>query len=587
MHRHVLLATIIVSILTFAIFTVPAVAQEEEEPQYEPYQGAPSPEPLFRVAFTEEEVRVSVLIDSIRAIETIPFERARQYTDSVVLLPGRVWFGREGLHFQNRFYSYQAITETRITDSPTRVMIQFFTVEGDTSRLGRLRRGNRMTFSEPITVPSQQFVRGLVFSVMGDVEVFGEVNKDVVSLFGNVFVGSGATARGDVASVTGDIEVADNASVYGELYSGSEYFERRRPRFYRDENFDFLAAFVYNRVDGATPYLGVRFHDIDSVLPSAWFMAGYALESERWRTELGVEQPLWRKMPLTIGAAYYQRLASQDDWLLGDVENTAFALLATEDYKDYWEAEGGTMWLNFQPHTSWRFETRYRYEGTNWRRAYRHLWSLFGGDKLFRENFNTAPEGFRQDNITLIDTTENAHLSFRLDWDTHNEEDPFAFSGWHATAQLEWSDDGLNSDFDYRRYTFTVRRYQKVHEHGMLLLRAMHGNSDGFLPMYKRFYLGGLGTLRGYGFKEYIGTRFWLGNAEYRFEFPQSDISASVFYDLGQIANEKVLDEGTGVKQSIGAALMVGDDFRVSLAKRLDRGEDNDPKVNVRFDYVF
>ncbi|HPM36248.1 MAG TPA: BamA/TamA family outer membrane protein [candidate division Zixibacteria bacterium] len=587
MQKFVLFGTITGAAAACALWAPPATAQPGPEPSYTTYQRATAPEPLFRVAFTLDEISVAAAADSLPAEASVPRAAVRVYPDSVILIDRVAWFDRAGLHLRDRLCPYDAIAETRIIDSPTRVTIDFLTVTGDAERLGRLRRGNLMTFSEPITVGNQQFVRGLVLSITGDIEVLGEVNKDVISLFGDVYVGPGATARGDIAGISGAITVADKGSVYGELYSGGEYFERRRPRFYREENFDFLGAFVYNRVDGATPYLGLKFHDTDSLLPSAWFRAGYALESERWRTELGIEQPLWRRVPLAAGAAYYRRLASEDDRLLGDEENTAFALLATEDYRDYWEAEGATAWLSVKPAPQWRFETRYRYEETTWRRSYRHLWSLFGGSKLFRENFSQVSEAERLAGAALIDTTALGCLAFVLDWDTHNREEPFAFSGWHATAELEWSDRDFSSDFDYRRYTLTLRRYQKVHSHGMLLLRAMHGNSDGFLPMHKRFYLGGLGTLHGYDFKEYAGTRFWMGNAEYRFEFPRSDIGASVFWDIGQIADGTKLDSAVDIKQSIGAALTVGADFRVSLARRLDRSFDNDPVVNVRLDFVF
>jgi outer membrane protein assembly factor BamA len=105
--------------------------------------------------------------------------------------------------------------------------------------------------------------------------------------------------------------------------------------------------------------------------------------------------------------------------------------------------------------------------------------------------------------------------------------------------------------------------------------------------MYKRFYLGGLGTLLGYRHKELMGTEFGMANAEYRVDFPRTDLAASVFWDAAQIANETKLSGDIEVKHCLGAAVHFGDDMRVNVSKRLDRGYNDDPKIYVRFDHVF
>ncbi|MEW5995911.1 MAG: BamA/TamA family outer membrane protein, partial [Candidatus Zixiibacteriota bacterium] len=255
--------------------------------------------------------------------------------------------------------------------------------------------------------------------------------------------------------------------------------------------------------------------------------------------------------------------------------------------KDYYEAEGGAVYTIFKPVSPLELEVRYRMEETKWLRAYRHLWSLFGGDKLFRPNFSTVDSAFREDGIADIDSLDNGYLTVRLDYDTHDKDDPFDKSAWHATGILEWSHPDLNSDFDYRRYTLTLRRYQELHRHAMLLLRGMYGGSDGDLPMYKRFYLGGLGTLRGFRHKEYMGTEFWMANAEYRIAFPRTDLAASLFWDAARIANQVKLDDDVEVRQCLGIGVYFGDDLRVNVAKRLDRSADDDAKIYVRLDHVF
>ena len=209
-----------------------------------------------------------------------------------------------------------------------------------------------------------------------------------------------------------------------------------------------------------------------------------------------------------------------------------------------------------------------------------------GGSKLFRENFSTVGLDERVPGQEEIDTTQNGNLTLSAAYDTRSESDPFRFSAWYATGSVEWSNKSFASDFDYTRWLIGLRRYQKIQRYITLLLRGMYGGSDGHLPLYKRFYVGGLGTLRGYKHKEVHGTKFWMGNAEYRIRYPRTDIAASVIWDVAQVAEHTGFSEAD-VKHSLGVAAYIGNNLRVSIAKRLDRSYDAEPKIYVRFDHVF
>lgn len=585
--RKRLISTLLTSAVALLLCVAAAPAQENNT-KYKEYQPKSTTTEYFEISFDEERVSVGVFDSIGTTLVSLPREQLKLSGENRLQIDSGVYFDEGALYFDGRDFPYDNITETIVTERDEEITITFFTLEGDVNRLDRVRRGNRISFNQPILVEKDIFVRGGVFSVAGNLEIFGEVNKDVITLLGNVYIGPAAVARGDVTTINGEIEIADEASVYGELYSATDYLTKRRHRFYGEEGeTGIIGGLDYNRVDGATPRIGVKYHDIDSVLPTAWVEFGYALESERWRLTIGLEQTLLRSRPLSIGGSYYQRLASEDDWLLAEHENTIFTLLVTEDFKDYWEGRGGLAWVNFSPLKDLEFRASYRYEETNWLRSYRHLWSLFGGDKRFPRNFHRVPEPFRSQGIRDIDTTTNGALGATLDWDTHDQGDPFSRSGWHLTGNLEWSHPDLNSDFDYRRYTVMARRYQRINRQIMILARVAYGGSDGLLPMHKRFYLGGLGTLRGYKHKELMGTRFWMANFEYRFAFPKTDLAASLIWDVGQIANDRKLDSDIEVKHSLGVGLALGDEFRVNIAKRLDRASDDTPRTWVRFEHVF
>ncbi len=566
------------------------------EDDYSSYKSLSRYKNYFEISYDKVDISItSFSTDSSKVTYVHPL-KAISFRDSSVVISEIISLNPEGLLIKGELYPYNLIYDALITDKEDLTTITFRSRINGSDKPARTRVGNRISFDQDIIVEEGQFIRGLVFSVMGSIEMYGEANKDLISLFGEIYIGPGAVARGDVASIKGRVDIASDASVYGEIYSGSDRRVKKKHTFgEKDKSLSLDGCFYYNRVDGATPDLKVKFKDIDSLLPSVWVSGGYAFNSERSRYEFGLEQILWRKLPLAVGGSYFRRLSSDDDWLLDNEENTVFALFATEDFKDYYESEGGAAYLSFKPIDKITFKTTYSNEETKWFEAQPHLWSMFGGNKLFRDNFSSVdslPDS--NDSLTSkdslayeINTTTNATIQTTIDYNTLDPEDPLSNSAWHITGSIEWSNPDLGSDFDYKKYKLSVRRYQKIHKNVMLMARVIFGDSKGYLPMYKKFYLGGIGTLRGYKYKELSGNKFWMMNLEYRVNFPKTDFGASIIWDAGQVSDEKMFDSKTEVKNSLGLALHIGKDFRISLSKRLDRSFDDDPRIHVRFDHVF
>ncbi len=564
-----------------------SIQSQTPTPIYKEYSATTARELYFVVCFDKSNLRI--VVPSAQGQEEILVgRRTISTTGAAVTSAMMVLFDERGLIFQDSVYPYLSISDMEISQNNRETEIKFFTSERARSQPGSLRRSNRVSFDQDIDIAKDEFVRGGVFSVKGNIRVAGEVNKDVVSLFGDVTIAPDAVVRGDVADITGTITVAKTAVVYGDIYSGVKKSWIRRHRLYRgEEDVTVVPRFSYNRVDGFAPYATVKYQDQDSSLPTAWGTIGYAFASERLRFELGMEQRVLRTMSLTAGAKYGRRLASSDDWLIGDGENTAFALLVTEDFKDFYESEGGSAYLKAVPSKKTRVEIGFTSEETTWLRAHRNLWSLFGGGKRFGENFATVDRDYWTQGVAEIDTTTNVYLSARAEYDGTDRDNLFGRSAWRAWGTLEWSDESFGSDFGYRRYLLQARRYQKATKQSALLVTGTYGASDGYLPMHRRFFLGGIGTLYGYRHKEYIGARFWMFNTEYRFAFPRRDIALSLLWDFGQVSNAPGFDTGSDVKHSVGAAMYIGRGFRLSLAWRLDRSSDNEPKLYVRLNNIY
>jgi hypothetical protein len=569
--------------LAVTLFVSPVLAEDEP---YKEYKPRTSKAVFFRIAFNDAVIAITVPGADGRDFFEIPISDV-EATETRVRLGSGIAFTEVGLEVDGVTLAYDQIVDLRLSADDDQNTITAFRLK-DPDDAGRIRRGNRIDPFGNIVIGETEFVRGFVFTVTGNIDAFGEVSKDIVSLFGDVFIGPEAVARGDIASITGQVEVARDASVYGEILTGTEAHRGRSRRFYGAmEETDLDPWLVYNRVDGLI--LGNRFsyYDIDSVLPFVTVWGGYAIQSERLRLGLEIEQVVWRPISLSVGGSVFKDLLSEDDWIIKRDENTAFALLFTEDYRDYYEALGGRGWIRAVPVGDVKVQAGYEYIETKWLRAYQQMWSLFGGDKMFSRNFARVPEAYRRAGIAEIDSTINASFNVQIDWDTRDPAFPFEESAWAFAGWLEISDGGLGSDFDYNRYRLNLRRYQQINRYTTLILRGVFGNSDGYLPMYKRFYLGGLGTLRGYKHKELMGSRFWLLNGEYRFRFPKTDLALSLMYDAAQIANDTKIDGDIDLDQSLGVGLYLGDDVRLSLARRLDGAEDKDLQFYARFEYTF
>ena len=554
----------------------------EQYKDYKEYKSKPKDTDYFDIGLENDRVVVTVFSDGTER-STHVSKKSVQVGEARVTLGDVVYFDDDALVYEGERFSYDEISKIRVFGADEHLQIKFYHLVDREDRVTKVRRGNISQFSGQLSIEDDDFVRGFLFTVAGDIEVYGEVNEDVISLFGDIYVGPGAVVRGDVATITGRADLARDASAYGEIYTGEKQQVKRRHRFSRrDDMVAMTARFVYNRVDGAAPYLGLRFEDPDSVLPTLYAEGGYGFASNRWRYDFGIEQTISRSFPISIGGSVYRRLASDDDWLLTDAENTAFALLVNEDFKDYYEAEGGSLWLKSRPIKPLEFEARYRYEETKWLRSHHKLWSLFGSKKDFNRNFGRVYDPYRAYSITEIDSTTNAYLDFTVNFDTREDDMIYSQPAWQGSANLQWSHQDLDSDFDYRRNSVRLTRLQPINRRTALIISAMYGGSDGYLPMYKRFYLGGLGTLRGYYHKEFMGSRFWMTNLEYRVDIPKSDVALSVFWDAGRITNGTSFSDDDEVRHDLGVGLHFGHDFKINIAKRLDSSGEDDPKIYVR-----
>jgi outer membrane protein assembly factor BamA len=271
------------------------------------------------------------------------------------------------------------------------------------------------------------------------------------------------------------------------------------------------AQFRYNRVEGF--YLGLEMKKEywryrPTSMPYLYGYAGYSFAAKEFQGQIGIEKGFFDRFRLAFGGEYHRAIESPDDWVIPDMENSLAAMLIKEDFQDYYMSDGASVYLTQNLTDLIKLEVAYHYDmmdsvkkNTNW--------SLFGRGKDFPENPAMSAGEIRSlRGKFVIDSRNSRHRTTR---------------GWYIQIEGEHAGNSMEGDFTYDRVWFDLRRFQPMGFGEGIDLRIRVGTGHGDLPWQKRYYLGGLSTLRGFRHKSLPdgrmnpgGNRMVLGQAEYR-----------------------------------------------------------------------
>ncbi len=476
----------------------------------------------------------------------------------------------------------------------------------------RKKNADIVRFWGDVTIEPDEFIRGDVVTLRGTIYVQGEVDGDVVAVFGSVELDSTAYVDGDVVSVGGKIYRDRGAHVNGDLVQttitgvkvddgdqhvsvglsgisvgpkkGDEWERKKhRPKRKRwsyeidDETF----MFRYNRVEGL--FLGLRLGRDDWREKSSWFdlygHAGYGFSRKHGCYQIGLERSFFGNFGPIIGVEAHDIVDTEDEWIIPTFENSLAALFLREDFQDYYRREGFSAYLSHDISEYLTLTGEFR-KDHHYDLKRKTNWSIFGGDKKFREN-------------PLVEEIEFKSLIAKLTLDTRNSY-KYPDQGWFINLIGEFAGEEFNKNgIDFDRFIVDIRRYQPITYGENLDFRFRAGSSRGVLPTELKFDLGGLSTLRGYKFKEFENhNRMLLGNIEYRIHGRRNplnsimggDFSLILFTDAGYVwsavdtlrANDGFDDlDWEDLYTAIGFAISNRDgNVRLNFAKRLDeKGE--------------
>jgi len=466
-------------------------------------------------------------------------------------------------------------------------------------------------FFGDVIIEENEVMDGDVVIMKGSASVKGEVDGDIVAIFGNIDLDSTGYVMGDVVSVGGKIYREPGSYVGGDVvqttWTGQRVDDRGRKYRVeerdedRDEDWDEWrdrnrlqkymtqwdnedieadmenVLFNYNRVEGLV--LGVQIPQNLWIKNSKYNVriyghAAYAFKSKATRYQIGLERWLFEDFRFTLGVESHDMLDSEDDWIIPEFENTLAALFLGEDFRDYYRRSGVSVYAiqnvthHFRMMGGLKKDRFYSVKKeTNW--------SIFGGNKKFLDN-------------PMVDEFEIKSIVASVGLDTRNDL-VHPNEGWFINVNGEFARPNLNDNsiYNFDRLIIDLRRYQPLGYGENLDFRFRLGTGRGDLPLQYRYDLGGLSSLRGYKFKEFKdGDRMLLGNIEYRiygsfmdlFDLP--DLNIILFGDAGWVWNaednsqlDNSFDDITWneMMTNVGVAFSNYEgNVRLNIAQRLD-----------------
>ena len=132
-------------------------------------------------------------------------------------------------------------------------------------------------------------------------------------------------------------------------------------------------------------------------------------------------------------------------------------------------------------------------------------WSLFNRNTPKRSNLRINEGHLRSLSVSYDFDRRDHKSNFRRHFQVYPAPNSQTTRGWQGNFAVEYAGKRLQTDFDFILYRFKLARYNRLSNNHFLDFRLVGGFSGTPLPRQRLFYLGGIGTLRGYGFKEFVG----------------------------------------------------------------------------------
>jgi hypothetical protein len=298
-----------------------------------------------------------------------------------------------------------------------------------------------------------------------------------------------------------------------------------------------------NRVDGFSPGLGATFTLFDAGAfnhADLYGRVAYGMASKKVRYAVGALKPLGPDHLLTIGAEIHDLTDTDDVFRRALLDQPRGRTVPFSITEDYFRRKGYETYAFLRPTPRVHLGVSFRSD------TYASL-PVERDDSVFflkRTPRPNPPVGEGLMRSILITARFAGQRELYAGWTEERESFVLrsAYGGRYERAQrfradttLEVASPGtLGGDFSFRRLITHVRGTRVLAVRHSLSARALVGVTGGTPPPQRRFALGGAGTLRGYGLKEFQGENAFLGTVEWKYQPPSRYPALVLFYDGGK-----------------------------------------------------
>ncbi|PEN14340.1 hypothetical protein CRI94_04710 [Longibacter salinarum] len=318
----------------------------------------------------------------------------------------------------------------------------------------------------------------------------------------------------------------------------------------------------YNRVEGLT--IGVQRNSLDlesNDRARVFGQFGFATELNRIRATGGTEFRVYSapRHALKFGVKGYYNTFTEDAWKTSYLENSLAGLIFGHDFFNYYQARGASVYAVQHIAQSVRLSAGVQTELQSPLRT-RTTWSIFDGD-----GFSANPRAEAGRSTAAVFALDAGHIRDFDGLPTGGALRVSAEIGHGLSGQDDWLDSSPTEDLQYNRYTADGRVYLPTSYDTRLALRLRGGYATSDAPAQKLFYLGGIGSMRGYGQNSVIGTKSLLANAEFIIDGATlvddilDDLYVAIHGDAGWVGQPGEAFDMNDVLPSAGFGIGLGD----------------------------
>ena len=171
------------NIITYAIVILMLAVNVHARDRYKKYSRPTAKEYLLKISFAEKKTIMTTYGDD--STETLVFDRNDiRRTEDDVSIKGAPIFTVDGFTILGGKYPVDVIDKIDIEVENKETEIYFIKKSKESEGKFRSRKSNRIAILKDVVVTADQFIRGSVAGFWSNVVIEGEVNEDVVSVFG-------------------------------------------------------------------------------------------------------------------------------------------------------------------------------------------------------------------------------------------------------------------------------------------------------------------------------------------------------------------------------------------------------------------